>query len=82
MTTSKYDPLKTYLDTYCITLTYQEIEEILGFKLPDSAYNYSEWWDNWTENRSQNKAWMDSGWKVVKVDLCNSITFQKRNSDH
>ncbi|MFD0587734.1 hypothetical protein ACFQZE_06945 [Paenibacillus sp. GCM10027627] len=78
---SKYEPLRRYLDTYTITLTYQEIEEILGFKLPDSAYIHSAWWDNGTGNHVQTEGWVDAGWKVVKKDLGKSITFQKYSED-
>lgn len=73
----KYDPLYRYLNTARITLTYKEIEEMLGESLPKSAYEHSEWWDNNTGSRSQNRAWLDAGWRVAKKDLGKSITFEK-----
>lgn len=76
----KYDPLYSYLNTVRITLSYKEIEEILGTSLPPSAYEHSEWWDNNTGSRPQNRAWLDAGWKVVKRDLGKSITFEKKNT--
>ncbi|MFE4571366.1 DUF7662 domain-containing protein [Paenibacillus chitinolyticus] len=73
----KYDPLYTYLNTVRITLSYKEIEEIIGGTLPESAYEHSEWWDNNTGSRSQNRAWLDAGWKVVSKKLGESVTFEK-----
>lgn len=77
---SKYEPLKRYLDTVRITLTYKEIEEILGTKLPESAYTHGAWWDNTTGNHVQHRAWVDAGWKVVEKKLGEAITFQKYSS--
>lgn len=78
---SKYDPLRKHLDTYTITLTYEELEKILGFKLPDSAYKYEAWWDNGIGSHTQTQGWVAAGWKVVKKDLGNSITFQKNSEE-
>jgi len=57
-----------------ITLTYTEIEKVLGFKLPDSAYKYRPWWANDTTH-SQAKAWLDADWRVVQVNLGKSVKF-------
>lgn len=57
-----------------ITLTYPEIETLLGFKLPPSAYKYLPWWANDTTH-SQAKAWLNANWKVVHVNLGNSVKF-------
>lgn len=77
----QYEPLRKHLDNLKITLTFKEIEEILGFKLPPSAYKYEAWWDNTTGNHTQRKGWIDAGWKVVERDLGKTITFQKYRDD-
>ena len=47
----KYAPLQTYLkklpaSKQCVTLSFVEIEKIIGAKLPKSAFTYREWWAN------------------------------------
>lgn len=74
--TSKYDPLKQRLsslsrDVKDITITFVELENMLGFQLPKSATDYRAWWANQidTSNRSQTDAWMGAGFKVDHVTL-------------
>ena len=46
---SKYDPLTSFLVAKAgreIRLSFAEIERILGFKLPKSAYEHEAWWSN------------------------------------
>ena len=45
----KYQPLYQYLkDRYAntVVLTFAQIEDLLGFPLPDSARVHNEWWAN------------------------------------
>lgn len=61
---SKYDPLADWLNKQnmsVITLTFTEIEEILGFPLCKSAHTYSVWWG---ETHVQAVAWKSAGYKV------------------
>lgn len=74
---SKYDPLYKYLAEIKVTLTYKEIEQILGSTLPESAYKYRAWWENNGGNHVQANSWMDAGWMVDKVDLGISVTFKR-----
>lgn len=73
---SKYDPLRTFLEKTVphvteITLSFQQIEAILGFNLPPSARKYREWWANPSTPRDHPyaQAWLAAGWKVDTVDL-------------
>ena len=52
------------------TLTFGEIEKILGFKLPDSAYNYRQWWANPSSAKDHPYAqsWIAAGWTVETVN--------------
>ncbi|MFN0194671.1 MAG: hypothetical protein ACKVP5_22295 [Aestuariivirga sp.] len=52
-----------------ITLRFQEIEPIVGARLPPSAYNHREWWSNQSDvsNRPQARSWIDAGFKVDMV---------------
>ena len=71
----KYYNLQKYFedqDKSSIMLSFEEIEEILGFKLPSTAINQRSWWGNEDikiTRHSQCRAWRNAGWKVESVDL-------------
>jgi len=74
----KYHRLEEYLSNskkQIEVLTYDEIERILGFKLPPSAYKHRPWWANGGHN--QANSWLNAGWKVASVNLGKSIKFIK-----
>lgn len=52
-----------------LTLSFEEIEAIIGAPLPPSAYNHREWWSNQSDisNRPQAKSWIEAGFKVDAV---------------
>src|SRR5215210_812231 len=71
----RYEPLNTYLLSISepvVVITYDEIEKLLGRKLPNTAYGASwrQWWAN-TETHSQALAWLRAGWRVTRPDLAN-----------
>ena len=47
-----------------LSLTFSEIEEIIGGSLPPSAYNHRNWWDNDPESRPQSSNWLEAGWRA------------------
>jgi hypothetical protein len=51
--------------------TFNEIEKVLGFKLPDSARIHRPWWANQGEGggHSHALAWEVAGWKTSQVDM-------------
>lgn len=72
----KYKPLEVFLGhspakIVEITLSFTQIEQILGSSLPPSAHNHRPWWANQsdTSNRPQAAAWLSAGWKVDSVNL-------------
>lgn len=49
---------------------FAEIEAVLGFKLPKSAYTYPAWWANQTGGgHSHCAAWKNIGWRTENVDI-------------
>jgi hypothetical protein len=71
----KYDPLRVFLTTVAaheaeLTLTFQQIESILGFGLPFSAYQHRAWWANPStpDYHPYAQAWLGAGWKVDTVN--------------
>ena len=72
---SKYQPLHDYLTdlpatTADVTLRFDEVEQILGDRLPASANQYDAWWANPTNKRDHPYAqsWLAAGWRVDAVD--------------
>ena len=81
---NKYEPLGKELakrNQDCVTLTFAEIENILGESLPTSAYNHLPYWYGDAEKSPphvQKKAWQKYGYKVKTVNLERKIvTFTK-----
>ena len=80
MKDSKYLPLQKHLENFkgkSWSATFEDVEVILGFKLPASAYKYAAWWGNHVHKSRHAKAWMDIGWGVHDLDLANeTLSFQ------
>jgi hypothetical protein len=71
---SKYDPLRHHLNQLKVQrwrASFDEVEEILGFRLPNSAYKHPAWWANETEPTThvQKFAWLTIGWRTEQLDL-------------
>ena len=78
---SKYESLPQFLASAQATskrLTFAEIERILGFKLPKSAYEHEAWWSNNATGHSHARTWLNAGWRTQDVDLPGrKVTFQR-----
>ena len=59
-----------------ITLTFDEIEDIIGGKLHPSAYKYNSYWANSDQYHAQG--WLDYGFKTKSVKPGKSITFIRK----
>jgi hypothetical protein len=55
-------------NTTTVTLTFQEIENILAAKLPPSAYEHRAWWSN-DPTKPQSAAWLEEGWRTTSVKM-------------
>ncbi len=59
-------------------LRFDEIETILGFKLPNSAYEYEAWWSNNETGHSHARVWLSAGWQTEDVDIAGrKVTFAR-----
>jgi hypothetical protein len=76
---NKYNALTDWLKRPKLTPTFDEIEKIIGAKLPESAAQYRPWWGNEAAAGSrQCRAWLDAGWEVDSVDLhARRVVFRK-----
>ena len=77
----KFSKLKQYLEN-CgkteLTLTFTDIETIIGCNLCKSAYNYSAYWTPSPTHTMPNTI-LAAGFKVVSVDLLsNSLLLHKQ----
>lgn len=61
------DYLKKSNKSY-IRLSFEEIENILGFKLPSSAFNHTAFWSN-SRSHSLAASWLNVGYKNIRTDL-------------
>lgn len=77
---SKYEPIGSHLKSMggeVATLSFDEVEELIGGPLPSSARRHRAWWAN-TDTHSQASVWLKSGWTVARADLENAtITFAR-----
>lgn len=77
---SKYDKLRDFLNrqtTTSLRLAFSEIEEILNFTLPHSAYTYPMWWGNTPISSRHSHAWVSIGWHSEGLDLIGkNVTFR------
>jgi len=70
----KYEPLELHLlalpaSVVDVSLSFRQIEKIIGAPLPESAVTYREWWSNQADtlNRPQAYAWTSAGFAVDTV---------------
>lgn len=79
----KYRFLSDYLyasNQSRIKLSYKEIEDILKFKLPESATTHRAFWAN-TTSHSIALSWLSVNYAVVEVNLENEyIVFEKKRN--
>jgi hypothetical protein len=82
----KYDGLKRFLQSTTVemlTMTFREIEDVVGAKLPASAHGHPEWWTNNAAGHVQGRAWLDAGFETRQVDMqSRKLVFKRvRNLD-
>ncbi|MCC4295564.1 MAG: hypothetical protein VXZ43_03955 [Pseudomonadota bacterium] len=83
---SVYAPLEYRLaqtKQNALTLSFEEIEALLGRKLPQSAYDERirrQWWAN-TDTHVQAKAWLKAGRKAKLNPARNEVTFVKEQTE-
>lgn len=79
----KYTPLTEYLrgsDGAEVSLSFREIERIIGAALPDSARKHQAWWANSRTADSHTWAheWLAAGWLRGELDLAaETVVFRR-----
>ena len=86
---SIYDPLfkllclKSAGGVGIVPATFQEIEAVLGFALPDTARKNPQWWGNETGDtrHAQCRAWLNAGFETRNLSLsAEYVEFVERGS--
>lgn len=80
----KYDPLRHFLEDQradVVEASFEELESILGFPLPRSAYKHQAWWANETHgSHSHARSWQAAGWETRAVNTgAGKVRFERRN---
>lgn len=57
-----------------ITLSFKQVEEIIGQELSTSAYKYSAYWHP-SKTHTITKAWINAGYRLVNVDIKEELAF-------
>ncbi|HVV65729.1 MAG TPA: hypothetical protein VHC42_09680 [Rhizomicrobium sp.] len=52
-----------------LRMTFDEVEQEAGFKLPASARLHQAWWANDRARHVQAKAWLEAGYESEQVDM-------------
>jgi hypothetical protein len=63
-------PLASWLEgaSSPVTLSFQELEHIIGQAFPPSARRHRAWWAN-SPSRTLARQWLAAGWRAEQVDL-------------
>ena len=75
----KYAPLHRHLAALTADswrASFRQVEEILGFRLPDSARLYPAWWSNGTAH-SHALAWVMAGFRVRPALDDGAVVFER-----
>ncbi|MCT1726951.1 MULTISPECIES: GNAT family N-acetyltransferase [Lysinibacillus] len=76
----KYIPLANYFDVALqqeITLSFGELENIMGQALPNAAYLNKSWWKKTKPPLSHYLSWTNAGYYVIDVKLGSSVSFSR-----
>jgi hypothetical protein len=63
-----------------VEVSFRDIENVLGFKLPNSAYKQRTWWSNNVHNNVMTRVWKNAGFVTEHVDMTKEkVVFQNRH---
>jgi hypothetical protein len=79
---AKYDPLRTFLQSSPVSrvsMSFEQIEQLLGASLPESARVHRAWWANEAVGQHvQARSWLEAGFSVTALDQeRRSVVFER-----
>ena len=82
---SKYAPLESHLrdsGRAHVPMTFDEIEHVIGVRLPAAAFKHRALWSNNPGNWVMTKAWLAAGYQTERVDMeKRKLVFRKAVTD-
>jgi hypothetical protein len=82
----KYEPLGQFLKKQKrdrIRMSFKEIEQLIGTKLPKSSKSHRAWWSNNPSNNVMTKEWLAAGFETESVEIeAERLVFRKSASPH
>jgi hypothetical protein len=60
-----------------VVLTFEQIEALTGFALPESARTELAWWTDMVDARGHSAAWTEAGRTAAPNLLARTITFER-----
>lgn len=82
--TRKYTGIARHLirnESDSTTLSFADVERLIGASLPDSARRHRAWWGNDRKSHSQASGWLGVGWQVKSAHLPEErVVFQRMAS--
>lgn len=61
-----------------VTLTFNQIEEIINHDLPGSARDFRAWWSNDSVGHTHSQLWLEAGWRTTYINLSEyRVTFSR-----
>src|SRR3981081_2671761 len=69
---SKYEPLADFLRQQAaelVAMKFEDIERVVGSKLPPSSRQHRAWWSNNPNNNVMTKVWLNAGFNTEQVDI-------------
>jgi hypothetical protein len=68
----KYEPLGRFLTKQKaarVAMTFEQVEKVIGAKLPRSAYKHRPWWANDATGHAHARVWLEAGFQTEHVDM-------------
>jgi hypothetical protein len=68
----KYQPLEAFLsgcEADETTMSFEEIEAVIGADLPEAAHTHRAWWSNNPSNNVMTRCWLAAGYRTERVDM-------------
>lgn len=64
-----------------LTLTFNQVEDIIGGPLPASSREHRSWWANDSVSHPWSKKWLEVGWRVSALSLTDERVTFSRNQE-
>jgi hypothetical protein len=81
----KYEPLTEFLRNQRageVRMSFEQIERVIGDKLPPVAQRHRAWWSNSPSNNVMTKAWLEAGFRSEQVDMsARKLVFRREQAE-